>query len=480
LLILDAEQQKAVDEMVNTPHRAALLGAETGVGKTLMSVELAKRIDAQVILVIGPIQSTVVNAWKKRFHGQGVDLPFKPITSSTQENYALLRQKVPSIYYIGREFFHLSATRKEPTQRKDGTWTKGREALWSWDKVHPDLAIFDEVQTASNRNSNTYLALKHLNAGYKIASSATPQGNKFTGLWSVCRWLWPKTTKPDGSLYVDNSFWRWAATWATVEDDFFSGKKVTGEITPGAFVNSLPCYIRIEATRKPVDERIVYIDLTERERDIYDQMENAMLVWFDEHPLVVDFPIVKGTRLRQMALGEVTLADTGAVDEDGEPVLEVTFEDDCQSSKLDALQKIIGKHHPGEPLLIYTDSAKFARVVTKRLGPNAREWSGATSQKDRAAILAEFGKSVQYIVAVISAISEGVDGLQHVCNTEVWLNESLNEMHNTQAQGRLNRRGQPADEIIRYKLIARNTNDDNHFKNLVRQRIENRAILARR
>src|SRR5690606_34503941 len=129
--------------MASEPTHAALLAAETGTGKTVLSVELAKEIDARTILVIGPVNRPVVNAWRATFAGQGVDLPFTQITSRTKEAFYDLKRNVPGIYYVGREFFHLSATDKPGS----------REALWSWKDVHPDLAVFDEIQSASNRNS---------------------------------------------------------------------------------------------------------------------------------------------------------------------------------------------------------------------------------------------------------------------------------------------------------------------------------------
>ena len=489
MLVLSTEQDVAVTEMAGTTHRATLLASDTGTGKTLMATELAKRIDARTILIIGPINRPVVNAWRASFENQGVNLPFRKITSARAEvgNFQRLADDEPGIYYVGREFMHLSATALDPKQKKDGSWTTGRDARWTWRMVKPDLAIFDEVQTASNRNSNAYKVLKTINAGYKIAASGTPEGNRFEGLWSVCRWLWPTAEQPDvehllphARLYVDNSFWRWAATWAQVEDDFFAGKKVRGEIVPGTFVNSLPCYIRIEAERTPVDLRRVFVDLTPSQRSMYNDMERDMLVWLDDHPLVADIPLVQRTRLRQITLGEVTLVDNGRLAEDNETVLlDVDFDLDCESSKIEALEKIISKYHPTDPILIFTDSAKFAHVVSHRLGSLAREWSGNVTQKARAEILAAFGTTVRYIVAVIPAIAEGIDMLQHVCSTEVWLNESSNEMMNTQAQGRLNRRGQPAKVITQYKLLAHDTADDDHFNNLVRQRIDQRARLRK-
>lgn len=484
MLTLDAEQELHVKVMVNEPTRAALMAGDTGVGKTLMSAEVIKGIDAQVVLIIAPLNT--LKGWQSTLHDQGILLRFVQITSSTKEEFARLRNREPGIYFIGREYFALSGTDLKPTKKKvkgkvvlddEGkpVMTKGRKKLWSWDTVRPDITIYDEVQAVSNRYSQGFTALRQIKTGYRLAASATPQGNKFEGIWPVCRWLWPTTINPKtGLLYVDNAKTRWIAEWCEQKRNIFafSGFEVAGEREPGAFVSSLPCFIRMEAVRTPVQVRKVYVTLTPKQRAIYDEMERDMLAWLDQHPLVADFPIVKRTRLRQITLAEPTMVLDGVNDE-GEPEYRVDFADDCESAKLDALQKVIDKHHPGEPILIATDSQKFARVVAERLGPLAREWSGKVSQKQREEIKAEFGKSVRFIVAVIPALAEGTDGLQRACNVEVWLSESVNGMHNTQFEGRLNRRGQAKELIYQYKIMARGTDDDDHFENLVQQRRTN-------
>lgn len=545
MFTLDDEQEKHVAQMAAEPTQAALLAGDTGVGKTIMSLELAKRIEAKVILIIAPLNTNTKGGWEDTAREHEVGLPFTHITSSNTEAFQDLKARVPGIYFVGREFFALSGTTLDPAPIKvKGTpewsmcvgarrivwndekkvlqflddesvfplffqfedalfikdqrvkmfdkkpvkvdengkiiFSKGRKALWSWGSVKPDLTIYDEVQAVSNRYSQGFTCLSQIKTGYRLAASATYTGNKFSGAWPVTRWLWPKDHNPNipydpeapyKSLYVDNSQKRWVATWCETKTNIFKydGFEVTGERVPGAFVNSLPCYIRMEATRTPYVVRKCYVDLSPKQRKMYDQMETEALAWLDDHPLVAEVPIVQRTRLRQMTLAEVSLDDEGSVN----------FADDCESSKIDALEKVLFKHHPGEPVFILTDSQKFARVVTARLGPLAREWSGKTSAKERVEIKAAFGDTVRYIVAVIPAVAEGLDGLQKVCNVEVWLSESLNGILNVQAEGRLNRRGQRADNIYQYKIMARDTDDDEGFERRVAERLANHASMRK-
>lgn len=468
------EQREAVDKIVAEPTRAALMASDVGTGKTLCSVEIARDLGAKTILVIAPLNT--MGGWKKTFEGQNIDLPFVQIDSSNKDYFDDLKAKAPGIYFIGREYFGISGSDSEdkflmdpnnPKRRfrnEDGEYVvlrKGRKKAMDWSKVTPDLAVFDEVQSASNRDSVTSKVLRQLKAGFKIAASATPQGNKFENFWTISRWLWKDTTDP--------SFWRWTKVWCSTEysPHTQSGQKIVGEREPGAYVKTLPCYVRLEREKTPEVVRKCLVDLTPAQRVLYNEMSDDMLTWLADNPLVADFSIVQKMRLRQISLGEVSFNDKDEVD----------FEIGCKSAKVEALHKIV-KLHPDEPMLILMDSAKFVKVVVDALGEGAVAWTGNTKKSLRDKYKAEFGSTVKYIVAVISAISEGTDGLQLVSHIEVWFNESVNQMHNTQASGRLNRDGQKAPQIYSYKLIARDSDDDDYFQKAKAKTLAVRASLA--
>lgn len=462
------EQAAAIHKMATEPTGAALNASELGTGKTVMSVELCRVLGAQTILLIGPINTR--GGWRHTFEQQEIDLPFREI-NSTKAGIAAqgdLERGVPGIYFVGREFFHLSATEVEPKFNEEKkTWTKGRKRRWTWDKTHPDIAIYDEVQAVNNRWSNGFKVLEHLKPKYRLALSATPQGNAFKGIWSVCRWLWPKAVDPKTDwLYVDTSQWRWAAEWAVVVDDFWSGKRITGEKNPGAFVNSLPCYVRLLSSLAAPNEETIIVELSKAQRKMYDEMEAQAFTWLDEHPLAAEFPIVKRSRLRQMTLGTLTIDEND----------EVIYPEDTDSAKLDALQEYIAKH-PDDNLLVLTHSKRFARVAARRLGDRAAAWTGDVSAKQRDEIKARFGKDLQFIVAVTEAVAEGLDGLQLVCNTVVILSESDSDMMNVQAIGRVNRTGQTKPVLV-LRIQALHTDDDGTFERLMDTRLANRRSLT--
>jgi len=446
-LILTPEQEEAVQRMVDNPTKASLNASDIGAGKTVCTVETMLRLSVQKSLVICPLGTRV--GWEKTLRGQGWDGPILRIDSSKagKEAYAAALRGDRGVYLVGREYF----------LRPD------------WSKIKWDFVAYDEIHKASNRDSAGNKKLKTVKTKYKMAISGTPFGNKFINSWTVARWLW-------GSPTIDPARSRWVADWCLTEYSPFTAVNVVGEKVPGAFFNSLPCYIRLEAqildeNGKEIEEPLElkrHVELTPAQRKMYDKLQQDMVVWLDENPLVVELPVTLRTRLRQATLGELSFDENG----------EINFAPDCKSSKLDALKEIL-EDMEDEPVLILTDSKRFARVVVRRIS-GAAAWTGDTPQEDRETLLKTFGRKggPQYLVATIAALGEGVDMLQKVCNTVVWLSRSDDQVMNQQVLGRLHRTGQMR-RVRSIDLVALETYDDGQINGLLRQKLEMRATLKK-
>jgi len=440
-LKLEPRQEMAVRKMVSEPTRSALNASLMGTGKTLMGVEVAKRINAKVVLIIAPL-NTYWGWWDtiQRQNNYGETIVKIDSSKSGVIAYNDLLAGRAGWYFIGREYF----------RTKD------------WTKAKPHLALVDECHFAQNRASKSFKVLKTLNAGYKLSMSGTPSGNKFEGFWAVTRFLWKDTN------IVDKSFWKWVEKFAKTEYSPFAGVEITGERVPGAFVKSLPCYIRLEPNHNlEVVEETRFVDLVPAQRKIYEKFERDLVVWLEENPMVAEVPIAARIRLRK-----ITLAVPSIVDE------EIVFDDNAVSTKFKALQEII-EDNPDEPMLLLTDSQKYASLVAKRLGEKAFEWSGKASQTQREVAKQCFLRGeIKYLVAVIPAIAEGVDGLQDVCSTIVWLSHSDSNLMNQQVVERIRRRGQKRVVKI-YDIIARDTYDEGQISNLLKRQLEMNASLRK-
>ncbi len=226
------------------------------------------------------------------------------------------------------------------------------------------------------------------------------------------------------------------------------------------YVTKLPCYVEFPTKVGEAVTETRYVDLTPAQRKMYEQMEADSLAWLRDNPLVAELPVVQRIRLRQMTLGTVTFDDEGGIG----------FDLDCKSSKLDALREILADLED-EPVLILTDSQRFAEVVVHRLGDKAREWSGKVSHADREKLITDFGKNFRWLVATIPSLAEGIDGLQQVCANVVWLSKSENMTLNHQALGRLVRTGQQR-QVTSYEIVARETLDEGVLSRLIENQLE--------
>ncbi|WP_371070110.1 hypothetical protein, partial [Salmonella enterica] len=84
----------------------------------------------------------------------------------------------------------------------------------------------------------------------------------------------------------------------------------------------------------------------------------------------------------------------------------------------------------------------------------------------------------KYIVAVIPAIAEGVDGLQDVCSTIVWLSHSDSNLMNQQVVDRVRRRGRK-DVVKIYDIVARDTYDEGQLSTLLQRQLDMNATLRK-
>lgn len=431
---------KAVEKITSEATTAALNASLMGTGKTLMGVESAIRLKAKTILIIGPL-NTYWGWWDtiQRQTDYASSISKIDSTKSGQEAHANLALGKEGWYFIGREYF----------RTKD------------WSKIVPDMVLVDECHFAQNRKSKSFKTLMTLKAGFKLSMSGTPYGNTFDGAWAVTRWLWPNK--------IPKGFWNWAQDWAKTAYSPFSKYEIVGELNPGAFAKSLPCYIRLEPNHNlEVITEIRYVDLLPAQKKIYDKFEKDLVVWLKDNPMIAEVPIAARIRLRQITLAVPSINELG----------EVIFEEDAKSTKFQALKEII-EDNPNEPMLLLTDSQKYASLVATRLGDKAFEWSGKANQSQREEGKQKFLKGkIKYIVAVIPAIAEGVDGLQDVCSTVVWLSHSDSNLMNQQVLDRIRRRGQK--EVVKvYDIVARDTYDEGQLSTLVERQLSMNASLRK-
>ena len=455
-LVLTADQDREVARMTGAlwADGGALNASDMGTGKTVMMVETGLRLGAQTILVSAPLHTRF--GWYDTVMRQtNYAMPFEWITNSTKAGkaaFANLKAGQAGVYFVGRELFR----------------------TMDWRGVFIDLVVHDECQTIANRDNKGYKVAFDLRARtkYTICQSATWYGSRFENAWGIGRILYP--------TIVERNFYKWVEKYcATVFDPFTpTQRKVVGEKMPGRFTSELSCYVNLRntATQKPMVEEI-FVDLSPRQRKLYDEFEQKGVVWLNEHPMVADVPAVIRIRLRQLTLAECDISYE--MGRDGEMQEKVGFQPTAKSTNFDALTDFLKTLPEDEKVIIATDFAKYARMVAGRLGDDAFAWTGEASSKQREAAKGRFIKGkLKYLVAVQKAISEGTDGLQEVCHILVVLSDDDSPVQNMQMVGRVNRTGQ-AKRVLVYLIRARNTVDDVQAPTLLQKEVQMRRSMKK-
>lgn len=447
----------------------ALLPWALGSGKTVASLEILRGLGAKRALIIAPLSTH--DSWVATARRQG--LPEVRIANRKNKAgraaLADLEMGWDGWYVVGPTFM-----------------TRSDVSMWGVDAI-----IADEVHQYVEKTSKGLKNLLKIESTYRIALSGTPARNKVENLWGVNRFLYPHLDRI--TEVADKNFYSWAAyrldtkiVFTSQRDQFGNPKTVkeyTGEKELGKTFRDMPLVIPHYARERCCDahpngvladlheavEVHETIDLLPDQKRAIKDMETTLVTFLDDNPMVADIPLVAQQRIRQCILGVPSVEWT---EKNGEEVQTVSFADDCKSPFIDRLIEIL--NDDDEPFVVWTPSAKFARVVVRRLnkaGITADEYSGSHK-----ADIGRFGKDFRVLVAIPSAAGTGTDGLQRVSNSEVWLDRDLDETTNEQAVGRLFRTGQTG-QVRRWIFHDDMKLSQGRFSDAVEKRLElNRSL----
>ena len=455
-----------------------LLNIEMSGGKTAEACWAIQRSGAETVLIIAPDQ-THATAWGPTV----AEILGKPVRvlggtgKAKKEALTDFELGFPGVYISTPQF----VTRADIT---------------GW---HGDFLIVDEGHmltgpgTAGARKLSGGSSVEHEVSLAKrfprrLFLSGTAWRNSFERAWQVARFVCPELDKRREPAHSNR--WVWLSdrmdhvevqvgfTWKKCSWKFYNwfrergkhgvdgeyvklingephhgkpklAKKWLTESEPGKLVSEMPCviihkrwerccehhpegFLKVRPP-KPLEHTV---SLHAKQKKALKELQEQMLTWLDDNPLVVDLPITLLLRQRQICLAVPTIVDD-----------EVTFAPNAPSPFADEVERLLSELD-GENVVVWTASQKFAEYLTARLNKNgfpAREYSGAT-KKVRMDSLKEFGKEFSVLVATISSLGTGADGLQKVSSTSIWCDLDLDMTNNIQAEGRLSRTGAIRDE----------------------------------
>ena len=417
----------------------ALLAWEPGCGKTYGAIWITQKLGAdRRVIVVCP----------------------KRVTPSWQTSIKTI---------TGREARVLSRTTKagranieDMLNGEDGWWIINFELLVSLGKAAEakkwpnvsfsrqsfDMVIVDEVHRIANHRTQSFRAAKALKSKHRLGLSGTPAGNKPVNIYGVLKFL-----NPDS---VDRSFYRFADKFFVSKFNPFAvslyARIYGGERNPGALRDSMgEVWSAMRGSEvfgglPPVNVQRVVCGMRREQKRMYREFVDHRLAVMDGGASVAPSAAVLDGRLRQITLGPLRIVDDN-----------VEFEE-RGSSKIDATLDILSDLPSNEKVILWCHSRKFMVPLRKRLadaGYRSVELSSDYHDEWRR-FLGPDGPRI--LCAVIAAAAEGVDGLQNVCNTEIWLSEDNSVILNLQASARLNRKGQ-TKRVNRFLLQCENTVD---------------------
>lgn len=484
---------------------------EPGAGKTVTSAMVIKESEARAVLIVAPL-STHTSAWAptvRQVAGREARIIGNK-NKAQKQALADFEWGVEGVYLTTPQF----ATRYS--------------GVSEW---YGDLLILDESHQVTTGGSKSQAVFSgytvrdnplRLRFTHRLALSGTPMRQNFANLWGTMRLLWPELDSRPEPAYDNYFVWKkdrmvseqiiTERSWVPVEPgeklapeqyrkmiDGVLHKSVVAktattflsEAVPGLLMSQMPCVIvhrKREACCEyhpegflaglPEPQEIpVRVELTAKQRKAITELEKLSVTWLEDQAFVVDMPMTVKMRLRQLCLGEAVVEEYEGFDSEGTPVdkTRLRFEEGCASPFLDATIDILNNMDADEPVVVYLESKRFAKVAVERLrkaGIPTEEYSG-----DRKADLTRFGKDYRVLVAIISSLGTGTDGLQSVCNTEIYLETPISLTSQEQVQSRLDRMG--GKQVQRFVLLDTDGYAEGRFGDLLEKKLAVNASMRK-
>lgn len=298
------------------------------------------------------------------------------------------------------------------------------------------------------RKTKTSIALKKIPTHFKTGLSGTPAYDKPDDLWSVLNWLYPKQW---------SSYWKYFDRYV-LWVNYKGYKEVIGVSNQDELQERIDSYyIRRKKEDVLKDLPPIYytehtVELDPKQKRAYNAMRDDMLAWIGERedqPVNAQVVIVQLTRLMQFACA------FGEIDENGK----VKLTD--PSSKIDVIIDILLS--TDEKVVVFSQFSKVIDLLCARLDKTKimnSKYTGQTKPSDREKALENFIEGNSRVFAcTLGAGGTGIDGLQTVCNTGIFIDRDWSHSINNQAIGRLDRIGQK-NPIQIIDIIADHTIDN--------------------
>lgn len=452
---LAEHQARALRWMEFDNHGILTMG--TGTGKTRTMLEyLAVSNSDQPSLIVCP--NSVRHEWVAEARKWKIPLNVQIVEGSAAARRKILADSTVDVFVIGYAMVskHSSLSGYGSIKLK-----KAEKEPKELNEMEFFSVILDEAHTIRNpKNISTRACWSVANqAQNRFALTATPIGNDLAEVWALLRFV-----RPD----IWTSRTKFIELFCDADEDWYGNLTIRGikrgseelfdqVIRPSTFgaksdeVNELPGIIR----------HIRRVSLTPAQRKQYDALDKGNMLEHKDKVLPVVDPIVKQTRLRQIAQGGIVITD-------GDEVLIA----DKGNVKVQEALAILDVIPPDEQVVVFSDSKQLLihveSAVSKTDGLQPLLLTGDQSAEEQRENIAAFDQGLaRVLLCTLATASTGLN-LQ-VARHAVFLMRDYSAINSIQAEGRIRRPGSKHETVHYWDVVTQGTIDEEPQKAIQRK-----------
>lgn len=430
-----------------------LIADEQGLGKTLESIQIAlyrhSRRQIRKCLIVCGVNSTKYNWYAEiERHAHQCAMIFDQ-TSSTSKMKAISRWSRNDALFgiINIEAIRPKIAKKQVYPLLSGS--KQPDDLPMSDLLMKlnefvDMVIVDEVHKASHADTQQGLALRQINAPYKIALSGTPMTNQVLDLWNVLSFLGIE----------HQNYWKFKAAYCVMGG--YEGKQIVGYRNLPMLHQELSKVMLRRKKEEVLDlpEKIrmtEYVEMTPAMKKKYREIRDGILETYWDYDAAthqyiknskrIESPLAITTRLRQLTGGLIL---------------------DNSNIKLDRLKELLEESiiPSGNKAVIFSSWEQETSVVKKALDQYHPAYIiGEKTPEERMTEVNRFQKDPECKVC-IATIGAGGTGLTLTAGSYVFfMDKPWNQSDVEQAEDRCHRIGTKSNVTV-ITLVAKNTIDE--------------------
>lgn len=438
-------QERAVEKFTTLPRGG--LFDDVGLGKTVQALEIANELGSIRVLIV--VKARLHYQWENAVSDHMPDMDKRIVHRvKTSKKHPLPPLDYDGVVIMGHH---------DLIQNKD--WV----IQWA-----PELILADECHHMKNRKTKLFKAFcsvtDKLAKARVLLMSATPGTKDLTDLWTYFRIFDKKRF---------GSYWGFVNKYFHTEVVTYGGvpiREIGLPKNPEEFKALLREYclrrVRPGQSAALFDEEVgevgrvvflpILIDFSARESLAYNRMKKEFFLELTDHNKVIDAmtKLTLAGKLRQLTWGEDYFADPP------------TF---SHSSKAKAVVEIADSVD-GKVLVgcSYRASTTLVVQALERAGYSVATFVGGDRNYQEEIDRFVQDPNVKALVVTIKAAGEGLDGLQHVCNTVIFADIESTPAPNLQFLGRVDRIGQ--ENLVLCYSIHVNKTGDKRIRDIVQAR----------